>query len=429
MATPQTRAARMRKRVLNVAHHCLSRSPGPHRLPSGGNVKAPLRPSPVVAPDKEPAPGARRLVGAWMARPIGIYLASRLVVLVAAGAAVDITSGPPVGLALSRAWDAGWYLTLAEHGYPTAVSAQAGPAGQTTLGFFPLHPLAVRLAHAVGLPWEAASLVVAGLAGLGTVVLLWKLLARLSGPGAADRGVALWCFFPGSLFLSMGYAEPLMLLFVVGCLWALLERRWVLAGALGALATATRPNGLAVVLPCLWAAAVAIRSRREWRALAAPLLAPAGLVAFFLYLLHHTGEADAYLRTQHDAWAQRRELFSGLHTVWTFLRHPFADDNFTLAVAGMVFIALAAWPLLRSRPPGIFLAYTAGAVLLALVNTTAPDHLTTTKPRILLTAFPLVTALGERLTPMGYAAVLGGFATLLGAFTVITLASGALTTP
>src|SRR5207253_1167110 len=126
--------------------------------------------------------------------------------------------------------------------------------------------------------------------------LLWRLLARIWGREVADRGTALFCFFPGSFVLSMVYSEPLMLALAIGCLLALLDRRWLVAGVLAGLATGVRPNAVALVAACAWAAAVAIVKRREWRALVAPLLAPAGLVAFFAFLWARTGRPDAWIR-------------------------------------------------------------------------------------------------------------------------------------
>jgi LPXTG-motif cell wall-anchored protein len=184
---------------------------------------------------------------------------------------------------------------------------------------------------------------------------------------------------------------------------------------------------MAIVAPCVWAAAVAIHRRREWRALAAPLLAPAGVVAFFVYLHFHTGDAGAYFRTQEQAWDQHRDIFAFVHTVSTFVREPFNDDNFTLALIGMAFVAVAGWWFLRRRPPGVFVVYTAATLFFAFVNRTGTD-LTTVKPRTLLVAFPLITALGDDLPAPVYNAVLAGMATLLGAFTILTMA-GPYTTP
>jgi hypothetical protein len=352
----------------------------------------------------------------WVWRPVGIYAASRLVVGVAVAVADDLVPLP--GIASLRTWDHGWYVALAQRGYPDFVPEEAGQAVQSTLGFFPLFPLLVRAVHRLGLSWEMAALVVAAASGLAAVLLVWKLLEAVSGRRAADRGVALLCFFPGAFVLSLGYAEGLMLALAAGCLLALLRRRWLTAGVLAALASATRPNAIALAGACAWAAVVAVRSRREWRALIAPLLAPAGMLAFFVFLRLRTGEIDAYLRSQREGWGQRVDPTSAWDNISAFARQPFADTNVTVMVAGTVFLVLAVVVFARTRPPGILVAYTAGVIALAQLTPTMGP-----RPRFLLTAFPLVTSLGVGLPEPAFPAVLGSFATLLGCLTVLTLAS------
>jgi hypothetical protein len=55
-----------------------------------------------------------------------------------------------------------------------------------------------------------------------------------------------------------------------------------------------RPTGLVLILSCGWAAVAAIRRHGSWRPAIAPLLAPAGTLAFFAYLQMHTGDWLAY---------------------------------------------------------------------------------------------------------------------------------------
>ena len=74
-----------------------------------------------------------------------------------------------------------------------------------------------------------------------------------------------WCscaVFPGSFVLSFAYTEALLLVLAMACLWCLPTHRWVGAGVLAAFGTATRPNGLALVLAC----AVASVDRHPQRA-------------------------------------------------------------------------------------------------------------------------------------------------------------------
>ncbi len=375
-------------------------------------------PAPEGTPGSSHSSGAiaHRLQALW--RPAGIFIGSRVATLLAAAVAADLHPTFGLGGVLTRSWDSAWYLALAQHGYPAAVPEDAGLALQSTLGFFPLYPLAVRAVHALGLSYPAAGLTVSAAAGLAAAILLWLMVRRLSGPAVADRAVALFCFFPGALVLSLPYSEGLMLALSIGCLSALLRQRWILAGVLAGFATATRPNAAALVVACAWAAAMAVWRRRAWRALAAPALAPVGLIAFFAYLSRHTGEVAAYLRTQREGWDQTLEPASVFETMSDFLHRPFADTNVTLMVFGTLFAVVMLVLLVRSAPPGVVIVYTVAVIGMAFLTPTMGA-----RPRFLLTAFPLVIVLADRLKPPAFSVVLATSAMLLGAFTVLTMTS------
>jgi hypothetical protein len=351
-------------------------------------------------------------------RPIGVYLAARLVVFVALWSASRLV--PSTGLAtMVSAWDGGWYLATARDGYPTDLEIVQGKAVQSTIAFFPLYPLCIRALHAVfGLSYQAAGLLVAGLAGIVAVVLLRVLLDRLWGSEAADRGVVLFCFFPGALALSLTYSEALMLALTIGCLLALVSGRWVSAGVLAALATACRPNAIVLVVACGWASFTAIRAGRDWRSLAAPLLSPVGFIAFQGYLWAHTGTADAWWRTQREGWGERLAPGATWDKIAEFIEAPLVDVNITVAMAGIVFIAVSTVLLVRARPPATILVYTAGIVLLALLSQTLGP-----RPRFILTAFPLVVVVGRWLRGSTFALVVGCSATVLGSFAIVSVAS------
>ena len=140
--------------------------------------------------------------------------------------------------------------------------------------------------------------------GAIAILLLGVIARRLYGEQVAAKAMVLGAVFPGSFVLSFAYTEALLLVFAMGCLCCLMTKRWVAAGVLAALGTATRPNGLALVLACAVAALIAIRDERDWRSLAAPILAPFGFIAFQIWLGAHTGEAGVWFRVQSEAWGE-----------------------------------------------------------------------------------------------------------------------------
>jgi hypothetical protein len=172
------------------------------------------------------------------------------------------------------------------------------------------------------------------------------------------------------------------------------------------LATATRPVGLALAVCAIVAAAVAIRDRREWRSLWAPVLAVSGWFAFVLYAALRTGYADTWFHAQRGGW--RGSFDAGLHFVYeigafiTFSRRDVGDLFFmttAAAVIGGLFV------LYKVRLPATYTIYAIAVLIPALTSAT---------PRvgsaILVLAFPIVIAAARWLREevlWGAAAVLG----------------------
>lgn len=327
------------------------------------------------------------------------YAVSRVVVW-AAVLAVGTLRRDLSMLALLRRLDASWYLDTARLGYaaqPATPDAVAADPAVLRGAFYPLWPLLARFTRPPGVSLEVSATVVVTLLGFGVVVASWMLVARVADRSAADRAAVLVSVFPGSFVLSVAYAEALMLCLAVSCLLALVEQRWWLAGLTAALATATRPNAVVLLPVCLWAAGVAIARHREWRSLAAPALAPLGVIGFHGYLWWLTGRIDAWTLIQRNGWDERVDLGArNIDRIQTLLRWDGPDPGTVLIGIGLVVAVVGAWALWRWRPPTVFALYAAGVVALALVARTLGP-----RPRFVFTALPLIWAIavwleGER---------------------------------
>ncbi|MGH2704478.1 MAG: mannosyltransferase family protein [Actinomycetota bacterium] len=373
----------------------------------------PTTADPAAAPARlaERAEGWRRL-----ARPLALYLASRLVALLALGLAATQTDRINLLGALAS-WDGSSYVAIAQHGYPARVPELAGHATFSSIAFFPLLPLLIRaLALATGLRHLVAALIVSNLAGVIAALLLWRLVERIGDRDWADRSVALFGVFPGALVLSMVYAEPLLLALALGCLLALLGRRWYAAGILAALGTAARPNGLALVAACAAAAAPAVLRDRNWRALAAPALAPLGGLAYLAYLWRHTGEPGAWFRVEREGWGQFFDFGAGtLRRAVHVLGGTRAYDDL-LSTLGLVIVLMLAGLMVRWRPPAAVWAYTGLVVLLAVGSSDLGPQ-----PRFVLTAFPLLIAAARWVRGTAFAVLLGACGAGMVAYAVISI--------
>jgi hypothetical protein len=154
---------------------------------------------------------------------------------------------------------------------------------------------------------------------------------------------------------------------------------------LAALGTATRPNGLALVLACAVAAYLAIRDERDWRSLAAPILAPGGFIAFQLWLGNHTGEAGVWFRVQAEAWGEGASYgLTAVRKTFEAFAHPLTSSTNVITAASVMTMLLMIYFLWVRRLPLPMVAYSAGILVLMLLPNTV-----TARPRFLYTAFPL----------------------------------------
>lgn len=357
---------------------------------------------PVAAPAFTPLSSRRRDLRFVLVA----YGLSRLCAFVGFLVAALFQPGGSIGR-LPLMWDGGWYLRLVEEGYPSFLPEVGGRAVQSTLAFFPVFPMAIRLVSAVpGVSDGAAGLIVSLVSGGLASWVVFRLAERLAGPIVARRAALLFCFFPGSVVFSLVYAEGLMIALAGACLLALGRQRWVWAGALAGVAGLTRPNSVVLVAACGWAAGEAVLRRREWRALIAPMLAGAGTLAFFAFLWLRTGEIDAWFRVEHEGWHQKFDFGSSLVNALAWaLRAPFGSAE-PLIVATMFGIAVAGvWHLLHRRGwPPVVSVYVVGVLAMA-----ATSQLDVMRPRAVLAAFPIFIAFGDRLSHRACTMLVGGF--------------------
>ncbi len=337
------------------------------------------------APDiREVAVDRPRVTPLWLSA-VAAWVVSRTISVAAAALAAHRHPGTSLTRVLSS-WDGQWYLSIARSGYPDHLPMSRGRALQSSVGFFPGYPGVVRAVHAVS-PFSlpVTAVVVSLLLALPAIYLFGVLVGRWWGPAAATRATWVFALFPGSLVLSMVYAESLMLTAAIGCVILLKDRRWVLAGLAGAVATATRPNAVEICFACAWAAGVAIHRRRDWSALLAPVLSVLGIVGYVGYIGARTGHADAWTRVEHDGWHLSNDF--GQHyldrMVQTITWRSQTLDDVILFASSLLALVLLVW-LVRLHPPGVILVTALSGVALMVSDINGAI------PRYLLGIFPLL---------------------------------------
>jgi Gpi18-like mannosyltransferase len=313
-------------------------------------------------------------------------------------------------------WDSEWYKIIASEGYK-----YNGDPGQTqTVVFYPLYPALSRLVSEIlRIDLIDSMLLVANLATVVAVLLLFKLVQERFDDRTALATVALISFFPSSIFLSTGYTESLALLLMVSFFLAVARNRYLAAAMLAGLAVATRSAGI-VLLPVLLWELWRGRSPRRFLIEVVPLsiVATSGLWLYIIYLGFAFGHPMAFADGQ-AAFHENTTMLARILSALTL--EPFGKINLTdVSPAGfdgwftLIFIGLivASWFAGISRGMTLF-----AALLLALPYLTlcgGPAGFTS-MARFNIVSFPLFVVMARLTGRWSWAvpAIAGIFGSLL----------------
>ncbi len=195
-------------------------------------------------------------------------------------------------------WDSGHFVIIATKGYDVAWRT----------AFFPLFPLLERALALFTHDPFVAGLIIANLAGLVMLVVLYRLVQEDFDHERAYRTVLYFSVFPTAFFFAAGYNESLYLCLTLLSFYHLRHGHWWLAGIFGFLASLTRSVGLLLLLPFLYEYLRQhhFKLRTIRFDIVSSICIPAGLGIFALY---------CYLRF-HDPLA-----FSHAQTIWLHQLH------------------------------------------------------------------------------------------------------------
>ena len=254
-------------------------------------------------------------------------------------------------LEIFAAWDSGWYFDIARRGYYWSAD------GQSSIAFFPLYPMLIRLgAWPFGGTERAlwlSAIGVSSVAYLLALIALHRFTARVFDDRETARRTVLYvAIFPFALFFTRVYAESVFLLTSILAVSAAYDRRWTGAGVWGAMTTLARPNGILIGVPLLL---LALRDAPPPRTLArrAALLSPVplALAGFCAFAYTLSGDPLAWLHAEaqwgyslgHPPWELLLSLLGRIlkHGAYDyFFVSPMAPFRLFHGLAALAFLAL-----------------------------------------------------------------------------------------
>jgi hypothetical protein len=341
------------------------------------------------APWVEPAYRRFRLLLPGALSVLGAYIAARAILLVGAVFAAHLNYGSHVLWPMSD-WDGNWYLQVAQTFYPSHLLSLHGQLTYNAAGFEPVFPALIRFFTFFGMTFAQSALFVSLVGGAAATLLVWRLGTVLVDEEVGRIAGILFAVFPGmAVAWGLFYCECVGLAFAAGCLLLLLRERWIWAGVVGALATATSPMAVPLVLPAGVAAYQAIRRRGRHGvgALGAVAIVPAGFVAYAGAIGIRYHDIFFWWHLQKQAWTAKIDFGSSLvNLLW----HPFTggfQGKGWMEWVGVVAVAFAVYALSRAKLPAIVNVYCGGVFVLMFVSNSLGF-----KPRFLAWAFPALIA-------------------------------------
>ena len=225
-----------------------------------------------------------------------IWLCSRLFIWISmlyVAPHLPVPSGgdiPSFGWSVFNGWDGGHYQHIALNGYEYADDGK-----EHNVAFFPLFPLIVKAIMSWGVSFEVAGTVVNNLAFAIALYSMYFFVKQYCGQYQAQWTTAVLAFAPGSMFAGVIYTEGLYLALSIAALRAFDNQNYGRTFLWGAMATATRPTGLAII-PAFMIAAW--KQRKPFVAYLSGLGSSVGVLLYCLYCKIRFGEPLAFIHAQ-----------------------------------------------------------------------------------------------------------------------------------
>lgn len=257
-------------------------------------------------------------------------------------------------------FDGEHYLSIAIFGYSGLEQA-----------FFPVYPMLISflarpfwsdLYHSL-LSSSVVGILISNIAFLGALIILWKLVKLDFDDKTAYWTLIILLLFPTSFYFGAVYNESLFLLLSVSSFYAARRNNWLLAGVLGAIASATRIFGL-FLFPALLIEAW--QRKKFTPQILWVLLVPVGFLFYVVYQWLTVGDPLAFYRLQKLVGEQHQSGLTLLPQVYyrylkilltTNMSNPIYQTVFLELVVGIVFFIL---PIIgyfkKVRPAYIFYA-------------------------------------------------------------------------
>lgn len=186
------------------------------------------------------------------------------------------------------------------------------------------------------------------ISGIFATIVIWYLAKQWVGEKKANLAIWAFCLFPGTLFMSLAYAEPLFLLLVGTSFYFFDKKQWDAASIFGLLASATRRDG--IILAVFYGLVGIIKLFKtkdisELKAFTPAAINPLGAVIYIAYLGILNHNLFIWFQTVKKVWNQKFDFGKySLMVISSIIKNQgslIANLVFTIGVVTLVIPTIA----------------------------------------------------------------------------------------
>jgi Gpi18-like mannosyltransferase len=275
------------------------------------------------------------------------------------------------------------YLHIASSGY-----FQYGEA------FFPLYPIIIStFSKVLFTRGETIGMFVSLISFFIGLMVFYKMLYT-ENTLKAKWAIVLLLVFPTSFFFGAVYSESLFFVLSVSALYFIKQKKWLVAGLFGALASSTRIFGVVIMLFGIFEYLKCYKKSLNWYAIVGIIIVPIGLIVYMNFLWYRTGDPLAFMHVQSEFGANRSNVPIILlpQVVWRYIKIILTaymkptPISYLVSISELV-VTIFAFAVVWVYRKSTELSYILFTCVILIIPTLTGTF--SSMPRYVLSAFPL----------------------------------------
>ncbi len=130
--------------------------------------------------------------------------------------------------------------------------------------FFPLYPLLIRLLTFITNNYFISGLLISNVCLGIASCFLYKLTRKELGRRNALDSLFAFLLYPFGVFLIVVFTESLFIMLSLMCLTFIKDKRWLLAGVCGLLASLAKSQGIALIVPAVYELIICSKNKQKF---------------------------------------------------------------------------------------------------------------------------------------------------------------------